>query len=339
MRMFTILCALGATASACATEDDVSTSNTQQALGCPEPDCLLNAASVGDGLYFHELDQFGGVNSAGVRIDSFHLATGTPVAPRVIGAELYGMDAGGALYGGSRLLNAYFILAHGVDHYRVRISSIDQLSYWVGNPGDLRGYTFVYQKLVVAEQKEQPMCTTHDVEAGVPQVSAVVFIGDRYDAPRKLVMPSTGGWFNVACMGSASAKMHLLRHTAAGSDATHMTNMSQRTAMLKMLTDDICGTGHSFTQDGEYVFYADQRSWHPLPTDPVLYPIASYESIWSDRGAICLNEPRRLKEDGPGLWLSIKAECMLPPSCSGMLGAWWTYGYGVTANPALPAPP
>jgi hypothetical protein len=307
--------------------------------GCPEPDCMLNAASVGDGLYFHELDANGGLNSAGVRIEQFRLATGLLLRTRVIGAELYGVDpASGAMYSGSRLVDAFFILAHGSDRYRVRIAATNELAYWVGDHGQLRDYTFVYQKLnVAAHEQEQAMCTTHDTEGGVPSVVAVVFTGDRYDAPHKLVMPSTGGWFNVACMGSATAKLHLLRHTAAGSDAAHTTNFIQRTAMLKMLTDDICGTGHSFTQDGEYVFYADQRLWHPFPG----LPIANYEAIWTDQGAICVNEPRRLREDAT-VWAAIKAECparLSTPCTTSMLGSWSTLGYGVSANPVALAPP
>src|SRR5262249_17031235 len=104
-----------------------------------------------------------------------------------------------------------------------------------------------------------------------------------------------------------------------------------------------CGTGHSFTGDGEYVFYADQRLWHPFPSDPLdpmKYAIATYEAIWTDHGAICLDEPRRLREAGPSVLDAIKLECGLKsPSCSAMLGNWWSFGYGVTANPKAMAPP
>ena len=48
---------------------------------------------------------------------------------------------------------------------------------------------------------------------------AITFEGDHYDAEHKRVTGTKfkDGWFNFACAGTAVAKMHMLRHTRAGS--------------------------------------------------------------------------------------------------------------------------
>jgi hypothetical protein len=169
------------------------------------------------------------------------------------------------------------------------------------------------------------LCTDKDPvdpetqKAGMGLTLALVFTGDRYDANKKTVTAGKSDWFNVACAGSAIAKMHLLRHTTAGAAGGLQTTVDQRQAMLKMLTDDICGTGYSFTKDGEDVYYTDVRDWHPpVPAGSTLPTNARVEAIWSKDGAICLDEPRRYVEN-PLVVDAIKQECQktkLPPACS-----------------------
>jgi hypothetical protein len=166
---------------------------------------------------------------------------------------------------------------------------------------------------------------------------ALIFAGDRYDAVHKTVKidPPSSCWFNIACAGSAMAKMHLLRHTTAGSDADHATTQPQRQTMLKMITDDICGTGQSFTVDGENVYYEDMWLWHPFAAVP-----GSIEAMWGDQGALCLDEPRRQREDASTL-ARIGHVCK-PPSCPVTVSDYDTwpglaasggFGYGLSANP------
>ena len=48
--------------------------------------------------------------------------------------------------------------------------------------------------------------------------TAIVFEGDHYNPDNKTVQIPVGkGWFNLACAGTAVFKMHMLRHTKAGS--------------------------------------------------------------------------------------------------------------------------
>jgi ADYC domain len=62
--------------------------------------------------------------------------------------------------------------------------------------------------------------------------------------------------------------MHLMRHTNAGAltadgHIAYPTTTAQRQAMLKMLTADYCGTGRSFTVDGQALKYGDSGVWYP----------------------------------------------------------------------------
>jgi len=149
--------------------------------------------------------------------------------------------------------------------------------------------------------------------------SAIVFEGDRYDADNKTVSELTDkevGWFNLACAGTAPYKMHMLRHTKAGSitpDGTdRTTTIPQRTAMLKAITADYCGDGRGWTGDGTKLYWTDARGWFQYPSANIVAEPDSkgIEAIWGPNGALCLNTPRRLPE--PPAPLSTYPRCDAP---------------------------
>ena len=115
---------------------------------------------------------------------------------------------------------------------------------------------------------------------------------DRYDARTKTVR-ETGGddtWFNIACAGTAIAKLHLLRHTwAADRDGAHPTTVDQRQALLKLLAADYCGTGKAFTVEGQPLAYSfDQRWARAVDWNGA----ASVDAVWDANHAVCLRTPR-----------------------------------------------
>jgi hypothetical protein len=144
--------------------------------------------------------------------------------------------------------------------------------------------------------------------------TAFAFEGDHYDVDNKRVRETVPahGWFNLACAGTAVAKMHLLRHTRAGSittgstSAKRETKVHQRTAMLKAITGDYCGDGTSWTADGTPLQWTDSQGWFPRPPIgppldlPALAKQGLIEGVWGPDGAICLNNPRR-RTNTPGL--------------------------------------
>jgi hypothetical protein len=363
---------------------------TAAAIPCGRVACPGNAASVGDGLYFHELDASGksfNNDGKGLRVVSFHHPALGPLQLEVHGHDLVGNPKVGPSLTRGQLQNAVLTLEReDGQKYEVRIAAVGSIEFWVAPTIDkakdgettidptIPTYTFIYQKLGTG--LEAPLCSVVDENLaaewmhrtnhtpGTTATLALVFAGDHYDAAAKTVGPPdpNGKWFNVACAGSAMAKMHVLRHTEAGSHPMQFggagpwtTTFDQRQAMFKMITDDICGTGYSFTVDGENVYYADERSWHPLgfdnPTVPL--PVKSIEALWGKDGAICLNEPRRAEEDS---CTSARIACICKkvlPRCDDLFGGMPTIGsdwdhwkiraavpaaYGISANPVKSTP-
>jgi len=144
--------------------------------------------------------------------------------------------------------------------------------------------------------------TEKDVLWDAVKNSAIAFEGDHYDPATKKVTKTNpaAGWFNLACYGAAVSKMHLLRHTEAGGitfDGTdRTTSLRERTAMLKAITADYCGSGTAWTGDGTPLLWTDANGWFPDPKLDLTALVADgmIESVWGPQGALCLNEPRRL---------------------------------------------
>jgi ADYC domain len=192
--------------------------------------------------------------------------------------------------------------------------AIGRTNYWATPPEVVRTYTLTYTS--EAQPEPQPLCTTSVNEA-------LLFAGDRYDAERKTVTATggaTAGWFNIACAGTALAKLHLTRHTEASQ--TVPTTAAERQAMLKMFTADVCGDGTSFTVQGQPLLWADAKGLTAFASAP-----ASLEAVWSDRGALCLDTPRR-----PELEAAIAAHCPRPPRCSELSPAALAKGHVTSAN-------
>jgi hypothetical protein len=311
--------------------EEVATSD--QALIDPECSiwgCAANASSMS-----HELDGSGQFeNDIGLKLVSFKMDA-IDLTVDVRGDVLRGIGPDGTVYGPTELLThgATFQVDYRGQGFLIRYVALGQTPYWALPATIVPTYTFQYSRADAINWKD--LCdgrgATGDSDwASVDKRIALVFIGDRYDTQHKTVSSAdVGRWFNIACAGTAVAKMHLLRHTTAGSDATHSTTDSERTAMLKMITDDICGTGQSFTRDGENVRFMDRKNFRSFD----LPRTRSIESVWSDHGAICLTEARRAKEE-PEIVAAIQAACgWRLPACTMNPQIWYRYGYGISANP------
>ncbi len=261
---------------------------------------------------FHELNLAGAPNAAGFAIagvrngdTAYDLeVTGASVtahprgrtAPRLTGAALAGLvldlrDARGA-------------------RYALQVASSGTTTYWVGARDLVPTYTLTYTS--TAQPVPQPLCT-----AGVNE--AILFTGDRYDAARKTVT-ATGaaarGWVNIACARTALAKLFLVRHTEASQAVP--TTPAERQAMFKMFTGDYCGDGTPFTVHGQPLLWADAKAITKFAATP-----ASFEAIWNENGAVCLDQPRR-----PELATAMTAHCRPLPRCTPQAA-----GYVMSANP------
>jgi hypothetical protein len=89
----------------------------------------------------------------------------------------------------------------------------------------------------------------------------------------------------------------------------------------------------------------DAKHWIPLASQwswDDEDELVSYEAIWDENGAVCLNTPRKFGDDAEAneaFRNRIADECklykkeLLPCSTGGLPVAWETRGYFLTANP------
>lgn len=325
--------------AACAVSP-VQESQVTEDIRCPTWGCGTNSPTVGDGLMFDELDSTGVTpNRGGLVIVGAKAADGTPVWPYVSKDNLYTKAVDGSRsYQGYELVGTIIRLKHptyGI--YELLIDGYDKqtLSFWVGEYQTVPAYRFKARRLGESDKMWQYACK-YDVLTSDPHWTgvehhALVFQWDRYDPERKLVTETASDdpWFNIACAATAPAKMHLLRHTRAGSygnagTIAYDTTIKQRDTMLKMLTADYCGSGLSFTVDGQPLVYRDNRHWYPY------YGYSTQEALWGPDGALCLDTPRRSTTYTREY---VNAKCGFDlPTCGPFTG-WESRAYVMSASP------
>ncbi len=308
--------------------EPVTESEVSQGLRCPTWGCGTNSPTVGDGFLFDELDASGVTpNRGGVRIVKAWASDGRGVSLRVERHSLIATAFDGSrIYTGDAVIGMVIRLHHDTyGDYELLIENVQlqALTFWAGTAEAVPAYTIKSRK--VGELSFKEYACKYDVLAADPrwtgvEHAAIMFQGDRYDPDAKTVYetPSTDPWFNLACAATAPAKMHLMRHTRAGSflasgSMAYDTTIKERTAMLKMFTADYCGTGKSFTVDGQPLVYDDSNHWYRDATG-----YSTQEALWSSEGAICLDDPPRLYTKR-----EVDAACgRVLPAC-GDFRAWW----------------
>jgi hypothetical protein len=338
--------------SACALEpttpddDAAATSSLPLVIGDDCELCSSNAATISEGIAIHELDL------SGVEANDQHLRIMRVVLRRPGRAPMEltpSFKPGDQLTAVDRLGNPVPDLVGAVFElrweyggtkrdYDLEITGTGVTDAWtwpVEKRAKVPTYTFVASPADGSKGKA-PLCPSRELGAewaGL-QGQAFLFTGDRFTLNATVVDPGPGtGWFNVACVGTAPAKLHLMRHTEASSRETFTTTRDERQTMLKLLTADYCGAGERFTRDGQPLRYQDGHGWYlndAINTkDPVT--LGNIEALWGPEGATCLSRPRlRKRED-------IEAACgdRTPKPCSdqdvvdfGNSGA-----YGISVNP------
>lgn len=331
--------------------------------------CGLNGAWLGEGFKFRTLDLKGGYNEANLKIVGFRQDS-EPLEADVAGDELSGKTQSGALLTGAALIGAAFYLerGHSTGTYKLEIVGIERKRFWtrclpgatgcVERPREVPFYRFyVTDGRGCKVQLCRPGLSEEDDDA--ISGTAVIFRGDLYtdsyevrtadSNPPLKIEAAEEGVFNIACIGTAISKLHLLRHTEAARDGSHRTSRAQRQALLRMLTADYCGIGYPFTRDGHPLDLAFKKtSWDAGPAYDIRDAI-TLEAHWDENGATCLDTPRLESLDlgggvlGSRLRTRIDAVCkrnrhMLPSCPQGHNGqplgsAMLPGDYAVSGNP------
>jgi hypothetical protein len=318
---------------------------------CPILICGDNAPTAGDGLLFDELDLFGRPNHAKVkRLGATFGGTGNPASIDIKLDRLGVTDlVTGIVHEGHELIGTVIQLEHqSGERFELRVACYqDHVATFVsGTPEYVPVYELQARRQSgVQGDKWFRVCNDgpllpDPMWTGAPH-HAVLYRGDRYaapDAPRtKELVPNDpeDGWAFIACNGSAGSKMHLYRHTYAGGfddvgTPTFMTEPDQRTALLKAITADYCGTGRpDFTVAGQRLAFATARNpgWFPNPYSA----LTGIEARWNEGGATCLGTPRYVTRESVMCGRELNpcypdGTTMPPPD-------WTSLAHAITGNP------
>ena len=322
-----------ALSAACAMEMPVETGETTQyipSLGdtCPTWGCGENSPVMGPFGNWWDLHFGGQANNDRLVVEGFFLGN-TRLTPSLRGSRLSATKPSLPLgttvtLTGTQLNNAYFRLrAPSGEIFQLIIKSVNPVAtstvtYWVGPPTQIETYELKWNH--PGEIESTPVCTNppeRDSGEGpgrfwTRQTEAILFTGDRYSEDKEVSLTDTSGWMNIACAGSVLAKLHLNRHTTAGSTSTYVTTALQRQAMLKMYVSDVCGTGNAWTTAGTKLHFQQNQTatsvWTNL--DGLEY---GFEAQWGPDGALCIDSHRR----GTEYWPNIELDCgaAMPPAC------------------------
>lgn len=294
--------------------------------GCPEWGCGMNSPTLADGVAFDELDASEKFpDRHGIKIVSAKQA-GHEVQLRVDRHFIVALatDGSGLVFEHRDLVGTLIDLDRNGMRYQLKIDDVQEqsLTFWAGDTKEFVPFYRILVKLPLDNEFKAPICMPDrplEKVWGPVEHSAIAFTGDRYDPQLKTVIDADRGtpWFNLACAGTATAKMHLVRHTNAGAwtaatwyagadvldpGAPFRTDWTQRQAMLKMYTADYCGNGLAFTVDGQPLLYDDENHWYAPPAgvlrlteagDGTLSPPgAALEALWTPDGAACVSALR-----------------------------------------------
>jgi hypothetical protein len=301
---------------------------------CPALGCGLNGAWLGENIPFRELDLGGQANHAGLKVGPFKQG-GFGLKLDVRGDELIGVTPQKKLRG-AELVGAVLTLTRNPrETYRLRIEAVKHTCFWTEkcareqldwieecaraqsdrteerarkrpdcpDPSDILPlYTITFTKDGDPSHKDENICSPTigaDRALGTIDGTVVVFRGDQYEDSGYLVRSDDKSrWFNIACAGTAISKLHLLRHTTAGSrdkpaGPPRITSLAQRQTLLRMLTGDYCGIGYPFTVNGHRLSYTFAQEWGPQVPSPFAETSnASIDALWNEHGATCLGTPR-----------------------------------------------
>lgn len=323
-------------------EEDLGTS-AQAVIPCPKLwGCGENSPMMGP-FSSHEFRTDGLPNGEDVRVLGLYQG-GTVYQPRIVaGSRLAGYDPVTSTWiQGAALTNAYFMMLTPQGLWKITVKKVSPLAssfttFWVGPATAIETYELTTNKYNATDPV--PLCNNPpDRETGegpgriiARPFEAMFLSGDRYDAAKMEVSAigyrETAPWFNIACAGSALAKLHLNRHTTPGAASGWLTDQKQRQAMLKMYVSDVCGIGYPFTRKGTKLHWENTTGWSHLTGTEY-----AHEAMWTEMGALCLDTHR--------LWDEYRDEiddtCHLE-ACSAINAPPGSY-YITTAVPTAPPP-
>jgi hypothetical protein len=225
----------------------------------------------------------------------------------------------------------------------LEIKSVSEVLYWDCTAGDTScGQTYKYDffastnanggcevQLCDPDLANEPALTANEpaLTANAIQDGAVAFSGDIYDdrthkiqsvsaskrCPSDRLDSGETDIINFACMGTTVSKLYMMRHTAASARPEQPTTVSQRQAMLSMLTAEYCGNGQSFAENGTPIRFR-ARGWRDFGGYGIGEGRQQVEAVWTDRGARCIDDLRSRTSR------FVRTPACSPPRCRNVSG-------------------
>lgn len=214
----------------------------------------------------------------------------------------------------------------------LRIRATDQRPSWTDEMFPVE--RFVFTHFLPECNVEVPICQDAGEDPDLESAWAVIVGGERYSWTDKdvyAVGDQARGWFNIACADNALYEMKFTGYDPQPALGNPYVSVSEdRTATLKMLTADYCGTGTSFTETGTPLYWVNADGWSSNSVPPE----SISEAKWDHTGALCLDEPRL----GADQLADIEAECATVGKVLGPCADYNGPYVWATHNPAPPAP-
>lgn len=299
MLRFTPLLALSL--ASCAMEEF---SEIETYLGCPSGTCHLNSPVMGDYKFWE--GNLAGITNAGVTFGEFISSTNRHCKPRVVGDKFQAScPADGPLPAtvltGSALQNGYLEASTSTGLFKIKFVVVhsNTFTFWQGPLTPVETYELRYEP-PGGGGFETLLCDNPPLDARSPAdngriwtapLEAVIFTGDRYDEATRTVTDisptTTRNWFNIGCAGGVLMKLHLNRHTTAGSVSGYTATQNARQAMFKMFSSDLYGDGMVFTHQGVPLNWQNVPKWSKLKGNE-----PAFEARWDENGAQCLDTHR-----------------------------------------------
>jgi len=326
----------------CAAEPDVTV--VTEALTCSGFGCHDNSPIIA-GAPFYELENSGMFNTRDLAVVDLRSASGMSFRLDVQQARMVGLDNLNRIaLDTPGMSNAVIELVDRAGHsWQLEVVEIGSIAFWAKPAGFATTYRLKVRR---PPSDDYDLCSNPPDPARWPGnvFHAILFEGDRYD-PVKKTVSATGaaaaGWFNIACAGTATAKLHLARHTeSSAADPMNPTDQVHRQAMLRAYTAAMCSGSSSFTVMNEKLGIADDQG---VFEDSLNFN--NVEALWDDQGVVCLEEQRLVHPEGvlqPEADLiraQITPQCGVPRPCSGGLGfpgfpaSWKLHSLVITTNP------
>jgi ADYC domain len=327
--------------------------------GCRPEGCGLNGAWLGQGVPFRELFLTPNKEHPRSHLSIIEFRSGDGAVMDLGFAdgradELVGRQNGVVVLQGKLLQGSTITLGRSVPQdageprvviqYRITIDKVGNESSWRcaerTDSACLQIPRYRFSAVNISDNCSVEMCRPN-LNQNDPTLegTAVIFHGDLYDDKtykiRSRDFSGSDGLslgetdlFNIACLGTAVAKLHLLEHTSAsdpsapppapgsnlsdgGAPVEPKTTIAQRQTLLRLLSADYCGNGHPFTEDGLPIAFGFEQSsdgmnsfnWNTLD---------SIDAKWDEGGATCLGVPR-LQQRVSDLREIIQCRCGVPP--------------------------